>query len=258
VGAGSVALVWALPFFGIIDLSVVPSGDREFYPFYLLETGWGLLFTILIPVPLVAWAVRPQPWNGPQVIAVAVAMLVTGLVALAPVQVFVALLVAASAAFPPMWRPRPRWSERGALVRPMCWPLDALVLVSVTAAAVYGWDMIDAARSGLPDDDTNGRMHLPMQAAFALALAASAVVATLALAQGGAGWGFAFAPAALSAVWFGVVSRAYPDHLGSLGKVGGAVAIGWGVALVLIAAATGPAVRRTAHSRGETDPEASP
>ena len=88
------------------------------------------------------------------------------------------------------------------------------------AALVYAWDMLDAARGGANDDNTNGLMHLPMQAAFGLAVTASAVVAAVSLANGVTGWWFAFVPAALSAVWFGVVARAYPDHLGSIGQVG--------------------------------------
>jgi hypothetical protein len=67
VFAALAALFWAVLFFGILDLSVVPSGDVRFYEHYLLETGWGLLFTFLVPLPLLAWAVRPQRWNGPQV-----------------------------------------------------------------------------------------------------------------------------------------------------------------------------------------------
>lgn len=239
VGALLVALFWATVFFGIIDLSVVPDNDVGFYEHYLLATGWGLLFTFLIPLPLLSWAVRPQGWNGPQVAAIAAAVFLAGLVGLAPGQVVVTALVAGSAAFPHMWKPRPGWSLHRALARPAYWPLDALVAVGVAAALTYGWDMLDAARGGASDDNTLGLMHLPMQAAFGLATAASAVVAVLALANGVAGWWFAFLPAALSAAWFGVVARAYPDHLGSIGEVGGTLTIGWGAGLLMAALGTG-------------------
>lgn len=244
VGAVFVALFWATVFYGIIDLSVVPDNDVGFYRHYLLETGWGLLFTFLVPLPLLSWAVRPQGWNAPQLAAIAAAILLAGLLGSAPGQVVVAGLVAGSAAFPRMWRPWPRWSVRRALTRPAYWPLDAVVAVGTGAALVYGWDMLDAARDGAKDEVTRGLMHLPMQAAFGLAVAASAVVAVLALVNGETGWWFAFVPAALSAVWFGVVARAYADHLGSVGEVGGTLAIGWGVGLLMAASGTGILTRR--------------
>jgi hypothetical protein len=242
LGAVLVALFWATLFFGIIDLSVVPDHDLEFYEHYLLETGWGLLFTVLVPLPLLSWAVRPQGWNGPQLAAIALAVLLAGFVGLAPGQVFVAVLVAGCGAFPRMWRPRPQWSVRR-LARPAYWPLNALVAVGMGAALVYAWDMLDAARGGANDDNTNGLMHLPMQAAFGLAVAASAVVAVVSLANGVRGSWFGFVPAALSAVWFGVVARAYPDHLGSIGEVGGILAIGWGAGLLVAALGTGMLTR---------------
>jgi hypothetical protein len=243
VSAVLIALFWATAFFGIIDLSVVPDDDLEFYESYLLETGWGLLFTFLVPLPLLAWAVRPQSWNGPQVVAIAAAMLVAGVVGLALGQVLVAGLVAGSAVILGTWRPPPQSSVRR-LTRPAYWPLDALVAVGICAALVYAWDMLDASWSGAKDDNTNGLMHLPMQAAFALAVTASALVAVLALANSVAGWRFAFVPAALSAVWFGVVAKAYPDHLGSVGEVGGNVAIGWGIGLLVVALGTGIRTRQ--------------
>jgi hypothetical protein len=244
VGAVIVALLWATVFFGIIDLSVVPDNDRRFYAHYLLETGWGLLFTFLVPLPLLSWAVRPQVWNGPQVAAIAAAVLLAGLVGLAPGQILVALLVAGSAALPRMWQPRRAWLVRSALARPAYWPLDVVVALGLGAGLKYGWDMLDAARSGVKDDETWGLMHLPMQAAFGVAVAASAVVALLALANGVIGWWLAFVPAAISAVWFGIVARAYPDHLGSIGEVGGTLTVAWGVALLVVAWGTGVLTQR--------------
>ena len=244
VGAAVVALIWAFMFFGIIDLSVVLDQDVEFYDFYLLATGWGLLFTFLVPLPLLFWAVRPQGWNGPQVAVIGAAVLFAGFVGLAPGQVLVAGLVAGSAAFPYMWRPRPRWSIRRALARPAYWPLDALVTGSVVAAFMYSRDMLDAARAGAKDDNTFGLMHLPMQAGFGLAIAGAAVVAVLALANGVTGWWLAFVPASLSAVWFGLVAWVYPDHLGSIGDVGAMLMIAWGVALFVVAAGTGLLTRQ--------------
>ena len=147
-------------------------------------------------------------------------MLIAGVAAPARGQVFVAFLVAASAAFPRMWRPWPRWSLIRLLAKPAFWPVDALVALAMGAALVHAWDVLDAcARSGVKDDDTWYLMHLPMQAGFALAVPVAAAVAVLALANRVAGWWFAIVPPAGCAMWFGAVSVKYPELLGSLGEL---------------------------------------
>jgi len=76
-------------------------------------------------------------------------------------------------------------------------------------------------------------MHMPMQAGFALAVPVAAAVAVIALANVVAGAWFAVVPPAACAVWFGVVSLSYPDHVGSLGTLAGTAAAGWGVLLLV-------------------------
>jgi hypothetical protein len=254
VGAGVVALMWAVGFFGIIDflVAIVPSEFPEFIPFVVVETSWGLLYTFLLPMPLIAWAVWPAGWVGPQVAGIAAAVLVAGVAAPAWGQVFAAFLVAASAAFPRMWRPRPRWSLRRPLAKPAFWPVDALVALAMAAALVHAWDVVDAARSGVRDDDTWYLMHLPMQAGFALAVPAAAAVAVLALANGVAGWWFAIVPPAGCAMWFGAVSVKYPELVGSLGDLAGRFAAGWGVAVAVALWTTGVWATRPGVSVGES------
>jgi hypothetical protein len=241
VSAGVVAAMWAFFFFGIIDLlvAIVPSEFPDFMPFVVLETSWGLLFTFLLPMPLMAWAVRPAGWVGPQVVGIGSAVLLAGVAALAWGQVFVALLVAASAAFPAMWRPAPAWSLRRAVATPAFWPVDALVALGTGAALVHAWGVLDAARSGVRDDDTWYLMHLPMQAGFAIAVPVTAAVAVLALANGVTGWWFAVVPPAGCAVWFGAVSVKYPEVVGSLGERTGWFAAAWGIALAVTLWTTG-------------------
>jgi hypothetical protein len=241
LGAVAVALIWAGPFFGVIDLlvGVIPSVFPEFLPFVVLETSWGLLYAFLLPVPLLAWAVRPAGWVGPQVVGIAAAVLAAGVVAAAWGQVLVALLVAASAAFPRMWRPWPKWSLRAALARPAFWPVAALVVIALGAALVHMWDVVDAARSGARDDETWYLMHLPMQAAFALAVPVAAMTAVLALAHGVGGWWFAIVPPAGCAMWFGAVSIRYPDAVGSLGDLAGWLVLAWGCAIAVALWTTG-------------------
>ena len=244
-GAVLVALWWAGPFFGVIDLlvGIVPSmfsDEYDWTPHFIVSTSWGLLFTVLIPVPLIAWAVRPTGWVGPQIVAVASAVLVAGLAALAGGQVVVALFVAASAAFPRMWRPGPEWSTRRLVATPAFWPVEALVALAFGAALVQAWDLLDTARSGEADDDnTWGLMHLPVQAGFTIAIAGAAAVGVWALGNRVGGWWFAIVPPAASAVWFGVFCVIHPDLLGSLGRTAGWYTAAWGVLIAVAVWVTG-------------------
>jgi hypothetical protein len=254
VGAVAVAAVWAVFFFGIIDLlvAIIPSDFPDFMPFVILETSWGLLYTFLLPVPLIAWAVRPVGWVGPQVVGIAAAVLLGGLAALAWGQVFVAFLIAACAAFPRMWLPPQRWSLRRPAATPALWPAYALLMLGMCVALVHAWDVVDAARNGVRDDDTWYLMHLPMQAGFAIAIPVAAAVAVLALTNGVAGWWFAIVPPAGCAVWFGGVSVKYPEVVGSLGELTGWFACGWGIAIAVTLWTTGFLSSRTGADGGQT------
>jgi hypothetical protein len=253
VGAAAVAIMWAVVFFGIIDFmgGIIPAASPDLTEFLVVGTSWGLLYTFLLPIPLIAWAVRPARWVGPQVVGIAAAVLVAGVAAAAWDQVFVALLVAASASFPRMWPPWSRWSLRRPLVKPVFWPVDALVAAGMGAALVHAWDVLSAARSGVRDDDTWYLMHLPMQAGFAVAVPVAAAVAVLALANRVAGWWFAVVPPAGCAMWFGVVSLRYPEHLGSLGELAGWLPVAWGIAVAVALWITGFSVTR-ARVSGES------
>jgi hypothetical protein len=230
------ALFWGVLFFGIIDLSVVPDQDVQFYRFYLLETGWGLLYTMLVMLPLVLWAARPRREVFlQQALAVAAAVLLCGVAALALGQVLVACLLAGTALLPAAMVDRPLWPIRRLSVSGSSPLLGGLALVAAASALVYAMQMIHASYTGAVDDDTWGLMHLPMQAGFGLALAGSASISVLAGGANAPGWRFSVVPAAASAVWIGVVSAAYPDHLGSLGTVGGVMAIAWGITFAVAA-----------------------
>lgn len=255
IGALVVALFWAVPFFGIIDLLVGVVPDRfpdeyDWTSLVVISTSWGLLYAVLIPVPLVAWAVRPMAWVGPQVVVIAAAILVSGLVAPAPGQVAVALLVAASGAFARMWRPRPAWSVRRLLLGRAFWPVHALLVLGLAAALYEAWAVLDAARDGAADDITNGLEHLPMQAGFTLAVPLAAAAAVWATANRVVGWWFAIVPPAISAVWFGALCATHPDLVGSLGRTMGWCTAAWGVAVGLAVWATGYRTRPASEEPG--------
>jgi hypothetical protein len=257
VGALVVALFWALPFFGVIDLlvGVVPDQFPDEYDWTsiaVVSTSWGLLFTILVPVPLVAWAIRPMAWVGPQVVIIAAAVLVAGLAALSPGQVAVALVVAASAAFPRMWRPGPGWPPRRLLLGRVFWPVHSLLVLGLAAALREAWVVLDAARGGAADDITHGLEHLPMQAGFTLAVPLAAAAAVLAMANRVVGWWFAVVPPAISAVWFGALCASHPDLVGSLGATRGWCTAAWGVVIAVAVWGTGYSTRAAGTELRET------
>jgi hypothetical protein len=110
--------------------------------------------------------------------------------------------------------------------------MAVLAVVAAVSSVAYAATMIQAARAGHSDDDTWGLMHLPMQAAFALSVAGVAVLAVLAGAAKSAGWQVSAWSAAVSALWLGLLSVAYPA-LGQRGRIGGVAAIVWGAALAV-------------------------
>ena len=230
------AAFWGVFFFGLIDLLVVPLQDEQFHEFYLLETGWGLLFTALVAAPLVAFAVSPRSYVFVlQLLAVAAAVLLGALVVPAPRQLVPGLVLAVTAAlawFGTGYRLQPLRALGSR--RPGTW-LVALVALAMVAASAYAWHALSLARSAEPDEITRGLMHLPMQASFALALAASAAVSVLAASGSAYGWRASTLPPAAAAIWFGVVSIGYPDVVCSLGRAGGITCILWGAAFVAAA-----------------------
>src|SRR6476619_868256 len=71
------AVFWGLLWFGLIDLLVVLEQDQDFHQHYLFESGWGLLYLVLVTAPLVLLAFRPgDPVALSQLAVVTVAVLV--------------------------------------------------------------------------------------------------------------------------------------------------------------------------------------
>lgn len=53
-------LVWLIGLLGIVDLAVPLVPLEGFSDAYLIDTSWGLLYTVLLGVPTVVLAFRPQ------------------------------------------------------------------------------------------------------------------------------------------------------------------------------------------------------
>jgi hypothetical protein len=237
------AVAWGFFYFGLIDLLVVIIQDDRFRDFYLLETGWGLLYTVLVAMPLVAYAIRPRS-SVPlqQLIVVAAAVGVCAVITPAEAQLVPALLLAMTAVALSVWSGHGPVPFRGLSVHEVDRVMAVFAAVAAVVAVGYAGSMIRAARQGVSDDDTWGLMHLPMQAAFGLSVAGVAILAVL---TGSAKRSASLVPvvsAGVSAAWLGVISIVYPEHLGSLGRIGGIAAIAWGVGFI----AAGAKHRQTA------------
>src|SRR4051812_43202305 len=93
VAVGSV-FGWALVFFGLIDLTVPLEQTAWFYDSYVLETGWGLLYTVIVGAAFLSLAVRPDlVMPVGQVALAAAALAITAVVAGSWVQLVPATLL---------------------------------------------------------------------------------------------------------------------------------------------------------------------
>ena len=241
VGARAVAVLgavfWGLGWFGLIDLLVVPLQDERFREHYLFESGWGLLYLVLVAVPLLVLAVRPGNAVAlAQLAVVTVAVLLAGVWRPALPQVWTAGGLALTVGLL-VWlgRARPPRRRRPDPV------LAALAVAALPPAVLYGAPL--ARNTTEVEDITNGVSHYPMQASLALALVG--LVALTAMTRGRLpAW-----TAGSSACWLGIESVVYPDLKASLGVWGGALTAIWGVAVI-----AGLEVAARRDSRGGTGP----
>jgi hypothetical protein len=227
--AASVAAVfWGFFWFGLIDLLVVVEQDAQFNQSYMLESGWGLLYLVLVTAPLVLLVMRP----GDPV----------ALTQLAVVTLVVLIGAVWRGTWPQLWNGIGlaitvgllAWLGRGRLVSwrrpdPL---LSALALVGLPAAVVTA-----------VEDITNGVSHYPMQASLALAVVGLVALAAVTGSRLPA-W-----TAAFSACWLGIESIVYPDLAGSLEATGGVLTTVWAALVVVAMELTR---RRTSHSRPAT------
>jgi hypothetical protein len=245
--AGVSAAFWAVAFFGLIDLLVVVVNDPGWRGSYLLESGWGVIFTFLVAVPLAVYAVRPAVGAGvvvAQLLAVALAMVAAALWTGYLPQLVPAALVAGDGALV------------GALagVRYAAPPLDRALRMLVVAGAVGGGAFAASVVDGFPSprpDITLGLDHLPMQASLGLVVITLGAVAAGAVGGRAAGWRVPVWTLVVSIGWVGSWSVVYPDLEGSMGRGLGAAAVAWAVLFAVIAEWR---VRRTPVPAGTAGP----
>ena len=226
-------------FFGIIDLTVPFDQDPRFFESYLLETGWGLLYTFLVAAPLVALAIRPGlTMPIVQVAAAGVAVGVTAVVSGSFGQLLPAGLLLLNAAFvADLGRghvgPRQGWRL------PRVDPFMVVVVTPLAGASVaYAVDVVIGyyTRRTPTNDDAWGLDHWPMQAALALTLALGALGVASGVRNGWSGTATSAACVAVTAAWFGVVCIVYPDHAASVGETWGAAVAAWAAVFAVLTA----------------------
>ncbi len=236
--AAAGALGWGVGFYGVMALAVVPLQDERFASFYLLETGWGVLFTILVATPLLALVRRPRtPAFVLQVLAVSVSVAIAAVLATYSRQIVPAAGLAATGIL------------AGVLARARLLDIPgrssvsllALAVVAAPSALTYAIDQAHSTPE-LPPDLTWGFDHRPMQAALALAILAVALLAATTVGRVAGGRLCAWTTS-VAAAWLGTVSALYPDAEASLGRVAGLAAVAWGVVFV----ATSEVVARRRH-----------
>jgi hypothetical protein len=224
--AAGAAVFWGFLFFGLIDFITPFTLGEEWAPHYLVETGWGLLYLVLVTVPLLVLVVRPGTAVALlQLVAVALALMLSAVLAWSSAHALPGVGVLLTAwALAALSHARPP-----GLARPA--PITVVVTaVGVVPAAAYAWDM---ARATDNPEETWGLDHYPAQAALAVAVVLVALLAACTLAREGLGWLLPAGTAAFCAVWLGWQSVVWPERLASLGTVGGTAAIAWGVALLV-------------------------
>jgi hypothetical protein len=225
VVAALAAMFWGFFFFGLIDFMTPFTLGEEWTDHYLLETGWCLLYLVMVTVPLLVLVAHPGAAVAlHQLLLVALALVLGAVLAGSPAHalpgVGIGLVVWALAALSP---------PRG-LTMPALAPATAVVAaVGALPAAAYAWEM---ARATENPEQTWGLDHYPAQAALAIAIVAVALLAASAVAPTGRAWWLPGCTASFSAIWLGWQSIAWSERVGSLGQVGGVAAIVWAVALL--------------------------
>ncbi len=246
------ALVWGFFFFGLIDLLVRFLPVDDFYDTYLLETGWGVLYFILVTVPLLSVVFVPALTSPVTQVALAgCAVAIAAVLTTAWLQLWPAggLLTVAALLFVLGGRSTDRPSAAEPRPASLATRIDIPTLLLAVAAAVpliwFAAEMVASAREGrYPNDDiTVGLNHWPMQAALPLTMVAAAGLTALRQS----GWQVSAWTVVAGTAWMGVFSVAYPHHAGSFGLPGGSGAILWSA---LFAAATLRSSRQ-AQPRGE-------
>jgi hypothetical protein len=215
-----------LLFYALVDLTVplFLQSRPEFYESYLLETGWGVLFTFFVGIPLCVLGSRPESVSAALLpVVAATAVLAAAVASAQPTHLAIAGGLLAPIAVIVLFDRR-KALEAVRTTGRFHWPTLALSIIALPVAALFAFEMAAAAREGRhPVDLTYDFDHWPIQAAAALVIPLAGAMLSFRLP----GWRLMVFLVAAGTAWFGTVSIIYPDHAGSLGTVTGWAAVIW-------------------------------
>lgn len=228
------AVVWLTFGFGIIDFvsGLTSTGDTDPVGIGVLSLAYGAVAGIVLPVAFLALVRAPErrPAAVQQIVAVTVAFALAGAAGLDPLSfVSVATLVVMLAALLAVHPARPQiLPGAGRAARPV------LVLTALAAVPwlVYALDAAANSRQAMPPDDMAAR---PQAGGWAGATVMAFVVLLLAVlaATRSPGSRVPLWSAALTSFVFGVASVLSPQAPGSAGRLWGALAVAWGLVLLI-------------------------
>lgn len=220
------ALFWLTIGFGIIDLA---SGfaSRSTDGNEVLSAAYGVIAAIVLPAAFLVQlrGASLQVAALQQVVAVAVAFTLAGVLALDPLSfISVATLAVMLAIRSRLSLGRIRlWPSRVVSIR-----LFALTAMAAVPWLVYALEMAENGRAGLAPGESAGRPQAGGWAGAA-ALSLLSILLGLLAATKTRGWRLPAFSAAAAALVFGLVSILNPHAPGSAGALWGALAIGWSV-----------------------------
>ena len=220
--------------FGLVDLLTAIDPSPEWEAVRLLEAGWGIVFGILLPIPLAAQLRRgggPVATLQQLIVVVASLAIGTALTLKAHEWLLVAFWAVVTAAIVALHPARKQLLAHPSKPDPILAVVAALALIP---AAVYAAQMAANHRAGLPGDDTNGFQHWTVQAALPIALAGLVALSSLKTD----GWRVPAITAAIGAATLGLFAIVDRGSSGDLSTGWGAGALEWGIVVLLAVAVT--------------------
>ena len=192
------------------------------------DIGFGVLYGVLLTVAFVAMAWKPEQLTAFfQVLVVALAALIGGLVSADASYLVLAVAVGVAAAILLALHP-----ARAELIHPAAKPspvIGAFVLVASIPLVWFGLTMARLQRAGPPYDPHVSMDHWATMAAVAFGL----VLAGLLAASGIRGWRLAAWCAGLGAAFYGLASIVFRRFPGTDIPYPGSEGIGWGLVALI-------------------------
>jgi len=245
--AALLAVVAAVPFFGLVDLSTLVglADPSEQWP-VPVEASWGSFFTVLVAGAYGWIAIARNAWPGfLQLGITTVSLLFAAAGGLDPGPLLIAVGIGLSAALLLVLggrrgrvQPDPprRWSQ----LRDR-WPETLLAAAALVLWLPYALAALARSRAGAGSDVTNGFEHWPVQGATGLALLLTAI----ALAVWAPGPRLLGVSAGITGGLIAIAALLYPDRIGATeGTIWAVAALAWALVIGIRAVARRSTIER--------------